>query len=168
MKSNVKFYSLAEFSSSSNEGRKELIGPHLDLEWSARVRPMFRMEFKSENYHQLHRLSRGPERGALLSFYREAPTKRGTFFRLSEAREFKAEVNERAEKSINKEFKTAFDWNVSKQFAFFSISFSFIMFIKPYLTVTHCTFGDLFLLGRHVEEVTFFNGGYILYEGGTF
>ena len=42
------------------------------------------------------------------------------------------------------------------------------MFIKRYLTVTRCTFGDLFLLGRHVEEVTFFNGGYILYEGGTF
>ena len=51
---------------------------------------------------------------------------------------------------------------------FFSISFSFIMFIKRYLTVTRCAFGDLFLLGRHVEEVTFFNGGYILYERGTF
>ena len=36
------------------------------------------------------------------------------------------------------------------------------MFIKRY----NCTFGDLFLLGRHVEEVPFFNGGYILYERG--
>ena len=45
------------------------------------------------------------------------------------------------------------------------------MFVKRYLKMTcvktPCTFGDLFLLGRHVEEVTFFNGGYILYERGT-
>ena len=54
---------------------------------------------------------------------------------------------------------------------FFAISFSFIMFIKRYLKMTcvktRCTFGDLFLSGRNVEEVTFFSGGYILYERST-
>ena len=46
------------------------------------------------------------------------------------------------------------------------------MFIKRYLKMTcvktPCTFGDLFLLGRDVKEVTFFSGGYIPYERGTF
>ena len=35
-------------------------------------------------------------------------------------------------------------------------------------TKTSCTFGDLFLLVRYVEEVTFSNGGYILCARGTF
>ena len=33
---------------------------------------------------------------------------------------------------------------------------------------TSGTFGDLFLLGRNLEEVIFFSGGHILYERGTF
>ena len=33
---------------------------------------------------------------------------------------------------------------------------------------TSCSFGDLFLLVRYVEEVTFSNGGYILCARGTF
>ena len=77
--SNFTVYS--EFRSSSSEGRKELIGPHLVLELAARVRPML-MEFKQKLPSATPTVP-GTWEGALLSFYREAPTKRGTFFRLS-------------------------------------------------------------------------------------
>ena len=46
------------------------------------------------------------------------------------------------------------------------------MFIERYLKMTCVktsgTFGALFLLGRNLEEVIFFNGGHILCERGTF
>ena len=41
-------------------------------------------------------------------------------------------------------------------------------YLKMTCMKTPCTFGDLFLLGRNVKEVTFFNAGYIPYERGTF